>query len=172
MVIRSLRKQELTLVKRALDGWGVFDYFADKNLFINEIDGDETVCVSTKALDSADLSKAIYAGLPIGRLYKKFVPTVAGADLFVRAGCSKKFCVRLSSHGQDLVLYGRDVMGDSITDASCELEENQLVILMNESGNAIGVGRTRFDGKRLKQKGKITITTVHDAGYYLRDEGN
>jgi len=50
------------------------------------------------------------------------------------------------------------------------LDENELVIILNSRLEAIGIGRTRFAGKSLLNKGKITITTVSDAGYYLRDE--
>jgi ribosome biogenesis protein Nip4 len=70
-----------------------------------------------------------------------------------------------------LVLYGRDVMGESIVAASQELKENDLVILLNTKHEAIGIGRTRFVGQSLLQNGKVAITTLADAGYYLRDEG-
>ena len=69
------------------------------------------------------------------------------------------------------VLYGRDVMGDSISLASDKLDENELVIILNSKQEAIGIGRTRFAGKSIFQKGRITITTLVDAGLYLRNEG-
>jgi ribosome biogenesis protein Nip4 len=68
-------------------------------------------------------------------------------------------------------LYGRDVMGESILEASGILGENELVIILNTRFEAIGVGRTRFAGRSLLQKGRITVTTLMDAGYYLREEG-
>jgi ribosome biogenesis protein Nip4 len=62
-------------------------------------------------------------------------------------------------------------MGDSIASVSDGLDENELVILLNGKREAIGVGRTRFAGKSILQKGRITVTTLADAGQYLRDEG-
>jgi 60S ribosome subunit biogenesis protein NIP7 len=61
-------------------------------------------------------------------------------------------------------------MGDSILQVSPELGENEPVIITNKNGEAIGIGRTRFAGRTLLQKGRITITTLVDAGSYLRDE--
>jgi ribosome biogenesis protein Nip4 len=110
-------------------------------------------------------------GLAIGELKKEFVPSMAAADLFARWGKRNRFYVTVNENAEKLVLYGRDVMGDSILDVSDMLDENELVIILNSRLEAIGIGRTRFAGKSLYQKGRITITTVADAGYYLREEG-
>lgn len=72
---------------------------------------------------------------------------------------------------EKLVLYGRDIMGESIVEASDALDENELVIVLNTATDAIAVGRTRFAGSLLFQKGRVTVTTIADAGYYLRKEG-
>ena len=76
----------------------------------------------------------------------------------------------VGDNAEKLVLYGRDVMGDSIIEAAPDLDENELVIMTNLRDEAIGIGRTRFAGKSLLQEGRITITTLADAGRYLRDE--
>ena len=51
------------------------------------------------------------------------------------------------------------------------LGENELVIVLNTASEAIAVGRTRFASKSLFQRGRVTVTTIADAGYYLREEG-
>ena len=112
-----------------------------------------------------------FAGLAIGELKKQFVPSMAGADLFARFGKTNEFYVTVNDNAEKLVLYGRDIMGDSIMEADGTLAENELVIVLNKNREAIGIGRTRFVGKLLLQKGRITVTTVADAGYYLREEG-
>jgi ribosome biogenesis protein Nip4 len=96
---------------------------------------------------------------------------MAGADLFARCGKRNAFYITVNEKAEKLVLYGRDVMGDSILEASDMLDENELVIILNSRLEAIGIGRTRFAGKSLLQKGRATVTTVVDAGYYLREEG-
>jgi ribosome biogenesis protein Nip4 len=65
----------------------------------------------------------------------------------------------------------RDIMGESIVEASEALAENELVILLNTSHEAVAIGRTRFSGNLLLQRGRVTVTTLADAGYYLREEG-
>lgn len=112
-------------------------------------------------------------GLAIGELKKQFIPSIAGADLFARYGERKnnKYYIMVSEKAENLVLYGRDIMGESIVAASEALDENELVIVVNTAFEAITVGRTRFVGRSLFQKGRVTVSTIADAGYYLREEG-
>ncbi len=112
------------------------------------------------------------AGLAIGELKKQFLPSIAGADLFARyAERKNKYYIMVSDQAEKLVLYGRDIMGESIVEASDALGQNELVIVLNTAFEAIAVGRTRFAGKSLFQKGRVTVSTIADAGYYLREEG-
>ena len=112
-----------------------------------------------------------FAGLAIGEVKRQFLPYVAGADLFARVGKRNEFYITVNESAEKLVLYGRDIMGESIVEASGTLDENELVIVLNRRSEAIGVGRTRFAGRLLLQKGRVTVTTLADAGYYLREEG-
>jgi 60S ribosome subunit biogenesis protein NIP7 len=111
------------------------------------------------------------AGLAIGELKKQFIPSIAGADLFARYGERNKFYIVVGEKAENLVLYGRDIMGESIVEASDALDGNELVIVLNKALDAIAVGRTRFAGSLLFLKGRVTVTTIADAGYYLREEG-
>lgn len=178
MKLRELARDEHTLVRRAFSRWGVYEYFEDKSIMIATTEasssGPNKICLVSGALKHA-ISKIEpeYGGLVIAELQKKggMTPTIAGADIFARHAKQNQYYVTLNDAASQLVLYGRDVMGDSITIASGQLDENQLVIMLNEAQEAIGIGRTRFAGKSLLQKGRITITTIADAGHYLRDEG-
>jgi 60S ribosome subunit biogenesis protein NIP7 len=112
-------------------------------------------------------------GLVVGKLGKQFVPVLAGAGLFAAHSAHSvhnKYYIKVSDIAEKLVLYGRDIMGDSIVAASPEVAENELVIILNPAGEAVGIGRTRFSGSSIMQKGKITISTLADLGSYLRDE--
>ncbi|AIC14331.1 PUA domain-containing protein [Nitrososphaera viennensis] len=173
MTFRELTRQEQTLVNRALDLWGVFDALKGKTFLV---DSSSKVYLMSPELASVVIKvQPDVAGLAIGSLGKKkqFTPTLAGANLFARAGGKGKKCyVRVGENAEKLVLYGRDVMGDSVIEASPELGENELVIILNARGEAIGIGRTRFSGKSILQKGRVAITTLADAGSYLRDEAN
>lgn len=94
-----------------------------------------------------------------------------GADLIARI--SKKFpYVIVNQTAENLILYGRDVLGQSIIKTSNMLRENEIVILLNTKNEALGIGRTKASGESLLRRDKITIITLADAGCYLRSEGD
>jgi len=178
-IFRKPTQAERTRINRALDRWGVFEFFKERLLMVQENDKKvttkTTICLVPNELEELAALQPFAMGLAIGELRREFVPSVAGAELFARLvrkkNSSNKYYVTVNENAEKLVLYGRDIMGDSIRDSSDMLDENELVAILNENGEAIGIGRTRFAGKSLLQKGKITITTIADAGYYLREEG-
>ena len=168
-------RTERTKINRALDRWGAFEFFKDKVLILQKDDSKKKVivCLVNYKIEEfmASMIHPYSLGLAIGELRKQFIPSIAGADLFARFGKRNKFYIVVSEKAEKLVLYGRDIMGESIVEASDTLRENELVILLNTSHEAIAIGRTRFSGSSLLQKGRVTVTTLADAGYYLREEG-
>ena len=168
-------RTEKTKINRALDRWGAFEFFKDKVLILQKEDDSKKVmvCLANDKIEElmASMIHPYSLGLAIGELRKQFIPSIAGADLFARFGKRNKFYIVVSEKAEKLVLYGRDIMGESIVKASDTLGENELVILLNTSHEAIAIGRTRFSGSSLLQKGRVTVTTLADAGYYLREEG-
>ena len=168
-------RAERTQINRALDRWGAFEFFKDK-AFLIEKDGNKkvVVCLVTDRLEEVVMihtTNLYRSGLAIGELKKQFIPSIAGADLFARYGERNKFYIAVSEKAENLLLYGRDIMGESIIEASDALHENELVIVLNKWFEAIAVGRTRFAGRSLFQKGRVTVTNISDAGNYLREEG-
>ena len=173
MKCRQPAKEERTQINRALDRLGAFEFFKHKLIIIQEV-GTKTklVCLVTDGIEKAvQVMDPYSAGLAIGELKKHFIPSIAGADLFARYGKRNKYYIMVGEKAEKLVLYGRDIMGESIVEASDALDENELVIVLNTAFEAIAVGRTRFAGRSLFQKGRVTVSTIADAGYYLREEG-
>jgi predicted RNA-binding protein (TIGR00451 family) len=175
LIYRLPTKEERTQINRALDRWGAFEFFKHKSLIIQEVGTkkNKVVYLATDGLEKVVQAINPYsAGLAIGELKKQFLPSIAGADLFARNGERKnKYYIKVGDQAEKLVLYGRDIMGESIVEASDALDENELVIVLNTAYEAIAVGRTRFAGRSLLQKGRVTVSTIADAGYYLREEG-
>lgn len=167
---RKPTRDESTLINRALDKWGAFEFFKGRLLMMKE-NATKIVCLMPAELEVITQMQPYLAGLVIGELKKQFVPSMAGADLFARSSKRNKFYIIVNENAEKLVLYGRDIMGESIVEASDTLGENELVIVLNSRLEAIGIGRTRFAGRSLLQKGRVTVTTLSDAGYYLREEG-
>jgi predicted RNA-binding protein (TIGR00451 family) len=172
LICREPGKEEKTQINRALDRWGIFEFFIGKPILIHKVGERKMVCLATDAVQKAvQTADPHLVGLAIGELKKQFMPSIAGADLFARYGKKNKFYIVVNEKAEKLVVYGRDIMGESIVDATEALQENELVIVLNTRFEAIGIGRTRFSGRLLLQKGKITIGNVADLGYYLREEG-
>ena len=174
MICRQPAREERTQINRALDRWGAFEFFKHKPLIIQEVGTKKKiVCLVTGGIEKAIqvMEDPYSAGLAIGELKKQFIPSIAGADLFARYGERNKYYITVGEKAENLVLYGRDIMGESIEAASDALDENELVIVLNTVFEAIAVGRTRFAGRSLFQKGRVTVSTIADAGYYLREEG-
>ena len=174
MICRQPAREERTQINRALDRWGAFEFFKHKPLIIQEVGTKKKiVCLVTGGIEKAIqvMEDPYSAGLAIGELRKQFIPSIAGADLFARYGERNKYYITVGEKAENLVLYGRDIMGESIEAASDALDENELVIVLNTAFEAIAVGRTRFAGRSLFQKGRVTVSTIADAGYYLREEG-
>jgi ribosome biogenesis protein Nip4 len=173
LICRQPTREERTQINRALDRWGAFEFFKHKLIIIQEV-GTKTklVCLVTAGIERAvQVMDPYSAGLAIGELKKQFIPSIAGADLFARYGKRNKYYIIVGDQAEKLVLYGRDIMGESIVEASDALDENELVIVLNKALEAIAVGKTRFAGRSLFQKSRVTVTTIADAGYYLREEG-
>jgi ribosome biogenesis protein Nip4 len=174
LICRQPAREERTQINRALDRWGAFEFFKHKPLIIQEVGTKKKiVCLVTGGIEKAIqvMEDPYSAGLAIGELKKQFIPSIAGADLFARYGERNKYYITVGEKAENLVLYGRDIMGESIEAASDALNENELVIVLNTAFEAIAVGRTRFAGRSLFQKGRVTVSTIADAGYYLREEG-
>ena len=178
MIYSKPARNDRTRINRALDRWGAFDFFKDKALMIQKDDDNKekvVVCLVNDMIEEQvtviHTMQPYSLGLAIGELKKQFIPSIAGADLFARYGERNKFYIMVGERAENLMLYGRDIMGESILAASDALDENELVIILNTAHEAIAVGRTRFAGRSLFQKGRVTVSTIADAGYYLREEG-
>jgi 60S ribosome subunit biogenesis protein NIP7 len=171
LIYREPSREERTQINRALDRWGVFEFFRGKKLIIQIGGNKKVVCLITDKLENAfQMMEPFSAGLAIGELKKQFMPSIAGVDLFARYGKRNRFYIVVNEKAEKLVLYGRDIMGESIVEASEMLSQNKLVIVLNTRSEAIGIGRTRFAGRMLFDKGRVTVTNIADAGYYLRQE--
>src|SRR3989442_15659954 len=114
-MFRKADRQELTVLKRAFDKWGIFDFFIKKPLLIKEeCHKTREVYLSSTALEIIIFSRQpCYAGLKIGELKKNFLPSMQGADIIARN--SEKFpYIIVNEIAEKLVLYGRNILGQSI----------------------------------------------------------
>jgi ribosome biogenesis protein Nip4 len=116
------------------------------------------------ALPPALRSGAESAGLVLGTLEDGFHLDLQGAVLMARH--TKSQTVRLTEHASRLVLYGRNILGDSILWADRSLEKGDTCIVCNARGEALALGRVTGALKGPRE----AIEPIHDLGTYLRDQ--
>lgn len=161
---------ELTQIRRAFNKWGVFDALKDKPVLVKSVGSEKQIfLVSDEMVSDVISTQPVTAGLALGILKKQFLPSLQGASLFSRLSDNFAY-VMVNEVAENLVLYGRDILGESVVEVSSKLNQNELVIIINRKRECLGIGQTRFKRDLLRQKGKATVTTIIDAGSYLRDQ--
>jgi 60S ribosome subunit biogenesis protein NIP7 len=165
---RKPTELELTILRQSFSKWGVFEYFKNKLLAIRT-QGDDKRQIFLLSTDVGDIDLfPVYSGLYIGTLGKYLSPSLGMTQIIAKE--AKKFpFVKVNRKAESLVIYGRDIFGDSIVEYSVS-KENEVVIILNMHSEAIGLGLTRHDSTSITTKGKVTVTNVADIGQYIREE--
>ena len=168
-MFRILTRQEKTIILREFNKWGIFNYLQDKILAVKECENS----IKYLFLIPSVLEKFIFypctcfGGLPIGNLHKKkFLPSIPFFDVVAKYSNNFLYVI-VNSNGEKLILYGRDVFGNSIEYASPGIEENSIILILSKSKELLGVGRARFSTTKIKENEKVTINTLLDLGTYL-----
>ena len=165
-MFRDLTRQEHTIIHREFNRWGIYNYIQDKVFVINESQNNtkEVFVIPLILKDFIYCPYSCYGGLHIGLLQKKnFLPSITFFSIVAKYGNNFLYVIVL-------ILYGKDIFGDSIIYASPNIKENSIIILLNKSKEFLGIGRSRFQATRIKENGKVTISTLFDLGMYLRCE--
>ena len=176
-MIRSPTPQELTQLRRSFDRWGVFDFMKLQKVLINHdraANKRDVLVISKGSLDVLEKAnlQPKEIGLTIGQIRsKKFVPSLPGAEIIAKHSIGFPYIV-VNRTAEALVLYGRDIFGESVVEVSKNLDQNQVAIILNQDRESIGIGQTRFTEDNLFKKGEVTVYTLLDAGIYLRNQGD
>jgi 60S ribosome subunit biogenesis protein NIP7 len=115
----------------------------------------------------------IIVGLKIGTIKnKKFAPNLNFAEFVVKHNKNMDYPhVIINTKAENLVVFGRDIMGSSILSFFKDIKENQQVIILNHNKEVIGFGKSRYSGSLIVQPNIISIDTTQDIGtYYLKNE--
>jgi ribosome biogenesis protein Nip4 len=183
------------VLKRSFSNWGIFNLY-EKMVFIVKAPKNNTipqmektflngfgekinrelevyVCSNPSQKELAIRLQPAHAGMMIGQIKnKKFFPNLNFAELVAKNNPNLNYpYVVLENKSANLVIYGRDIMGDAIVDFFSGIKENQLVIVFNKKQEVIGLGKSRFASNLITQGAKITIDNIQDIGtYYLKEE--
>ena len=115
----------------------------------------------------------IIIGMKIGTIKnKKFSPGLNFAEFVVKHNKNMDYPhVIINTKAENLIVFGRDIMGSSILSFFKDIKENQQVIILNHNKEVIGFGKSRYSGSLIIQPNIITIDTTQDIGtYYLKSE--
>ena len=173
-MFRILTRQEKTIILREFNKWGIFNYLQDKLLVVKECENSiKYLFLIPSVLENLIFYPCTcYGGLPIGNLHKKkFLPSITFFNVVAKYSNNFLYVI-VNSDGEKLILYGRDVFGNSIEYASPGIEENSIILILSESKELLGVGRARFSTTKIKENGKVTINNLLHIGTYLRLEKN
>lgn len=178
ILYREPTHQELTVLRRSFDHWGIFDFVLDKEILLREkkLSGYKIMEVYLTTRKNIEIiskrTSLSHTGMLIGHLKRRsFLPSMAGADLIAREGVNFPFAM-VNQTAEALVLYGRDVMHGSLVNYGNLGRNNTILIILNENRIAIGTGITMVPiEKNIHHHDKrIVIKTIADAGQYLRNE--
>ena len=172
-MFRELTKQETTIIRREFNKWGLYNYIHDKEFVIKANQSNNNKDLFIIPIDLKDFiyyPYCCYGGLQIGVLKnKKFFPSITFFTIVAKHSNSFLYVI-VDSITENLVLYGKDVFGDSIIYASPDIKQNSLIFILNKHKEFLGIGKSRFQTTRINEKGKVTISTLFDLGLYLRCE--
>ena len=164
---RELTREEKTILNRFFDKWDLFDYFKNKNLLIREGKVREIFMMTSDAKTLALKKDPYLVGIKLGEMRKQVSLDLEGAQIFAQNTTKKKIVV--TEQAEALVLYGRDVFGQSIIKHTNDFDENDVVLITNRYGDAIGIGRARYNADKIQNTG-VAVTNIADRGWYLREE--
>jgi 60S ribosome subunit biogenesis protein NIP7 len=186
-----------TILKRAFNNWGIFGLYGTMDIIVKSSkknngksqierkplnDSDEKkdnrdlqvhVCSNRVQKELAIKLQPAHSGIIIGQIKdKRFLPNLSFAELVVRHNPKLDYPYAiLENKSSNLVIYGRDVMGSAIVDYFNGIKENQILIVLNQKKEVIGIGKSRFSGNLIAQSDKITIDNIQDIGtHYLKGE--
>src|SRR3954454_2048508 len=131
------------------------------------------LCSNREQKEMAIKMQPLHTGIMIGQIKnKKFSPNLNFAEIIVKYNSTLNYpYVILENKGANLVLYGRDIMGKSILEFNNQIKENQILIILNQKKEVIGIGRSRYNNKLIDQTDKITVDNIQDIGtHYLKYE--
>jgi 60S ribosome subunit biogenesis protein NIP7 len=171
-MFRELTRQETTIIRREFNRWGIYGYIKDKIFIIkeNKTNTKELFIITLPLKDFIFFPQSFYGGLQVGFLKKKlFLPSLTFFSIVAKFGSNFSYVI-VDNKAEQLILYGKDIFGNSIIDASPDIKQNSTLLILNKSNEFLGIGRSKYQTIKIKSNGIVTVYTLFDLGGYLRYE--
>ncbi len=173
-MLRRPTKKELKVINSALRAFGSTDFLKDNEILIRDdaFGVREAYALSKDLVRFLELFKLnyVHAGLKVGEVgSRRFRFSLEGSFYLVRRDRKKVF---VNERGEMLFLYGRDIFAESVVKVTEDVRENDVVFVCNTKGDILGIGRARFDARRMREvaKDRVVVENLVDRGEYLRKE--
>jgi 60S ribosome subunit biogenesis protein NIP7 len=168
MALEELTEKQEKVIRQMLKAYDSQDFIDRYELLINE--NREVFALSKELADFLSKNKIpfVSAGLKIGEVGKRFRFSLEGAFYLAR---KKRKKVYVNRRGEMLFLYGRDLFAESIRKA-VRVKERDVVMVCNTDGDIIGIGRSKFDGEKMRsvEKDVVVVKNLVGRGEYLRKQ--
>ncbi|HET8793816.1 MAG TPA: PUA domain-containing protein [Nitrososphaeraceae archaeon] len=171
-MFREITRHETTIILRESNRWGIYEYIKDKNFVIreNKTNKNEVFVIPLPLTDFIFFSQSFYGGLKMGILKKKkFIPSLHFFSIVAKFGNNFSYVI-VDNKSEQLILYGKDIFGNSIIYASPDIDQNSTLLILNKSRDFLGIGRSKYQTDKIKSNGIVTVYTLSDLGEYLRFE--
>ncbi len=171
MEIRELKQKELKVLRNALRYFRAESFLRTHRFFVVENERKNLFMCTPEVyrLISGQSSgiNFVWAGVKTGEITSRKVRfTLEGA--YYLAG--KKDRIFVSSKGEMLFLYGRDILASSVQSWDRSIKENYVVFVANNYGDILGIGRLRHPPEKISDldPDEIAVENLVDRGEYLR----
>lgn len=172
MKVRKAKRNEIELVLKELSKFrNVKEIFSGKFLLVEENKWKEFFLAGKKILKICNIFKDVhFAGFFIGETKRnKFKISLELAYEISKLTNDRK--VTINEKASQLFLYRRDILNNSIVDFDEKIRKGDIVIVCNEEGDCLGIGRAVIDGREFGKGKKLAIRNIIDRGWYLRKGG-
>lgn len=166
MEVRELKKKELKILRNALRFYRSEDILKKYKIFVVERDRKEVYAATNEIYSLNGELDFEHLGIKIGEIGRRFRLTLEGAYLIVK----NRKRVFVNETGEMLFLYGRDIFASSVIKTDLDVRENDVVFVCNKDGDILGIGRSRYDGDRIKylDADRVVVENLVDRGEYIR----
>lgn len=158
-------KRRKKVVRSALKFFGSLNILSEIELLLK---GKELYLISKDLAEFLEKKKIdCIAGIKVGEVgSERLRLTLEGTYWLVK---NEKKRVFVNEKGEMLFLYGRDIFAGSV-ERCTEFDENEIVFVCNRFGDIIGLGRSKYPSKKLKEleKDKVFVQNLVDRGEYIR----
>jgi len=171
---RKATAREISKIREALCEWAGRDIYREitsgKVVVVGEGKIKEVFLVPVEVYGILNRTKdkrmPYYLGLFFGEINEEFKISLEGLWLISRY--SKGRGIIVSEKGEQLFLYGRDILEESIIEVGSFVKLGSKVIIFNKFYEPLGLGVMVKRSDKRTGKPKVIVKNILDRGWYLR----